>query len=50
VDLANASYRLKRTVNFNLETQEIIGDEEAALVVRDATREHRAPFVVPGEV
>ncbi len=28
--LANASYRLGRTINFNPETQEVIGDEEAA--------------------
>ena len=50
VHLANASYRLKLTVNFNPETQEIIGDEEAALLVRDAGRKYRAPFVFRGEV
>ncbi|HET9179732.1 MAG TPA: Gfo/Idh/MocA family oxidoreductase [Terriglobia bacterium] len=50
VHLANASYRLKRTVNFNPETQEVVGDEEAAELVRDGGRGYRAPFTVPEEV
>ncbi|MGA8184516.1 MAG: Gfo/Idh/MocA family oxidoreductase [Terriglobia bacterium] len=50
VHLANASYRLKRTVNFNPETQEVIGDVEAAELVRDGGRGYRAPFAVPEEV
>ncbi len=50
VHLANASYRLKRTVNFNPETQEVIGDVEAAELVRDGGRGYRAPFAVPQEV
>jgi hypothetical protein len=50
VHLANASYRLRRTINFNPETQEVIGDEEAAMLLRDADRGYRAPFVVPEEV
>ena len=50
IHLANASYRLGRTVNFNPQTEEVIGDEEAAVLVRDGDRGYRAPFVVPEEV
>jgi predicted dehydrogenase len=50
VHLANASYRLGRTIHFNPETQEVIGDEEAARILRDGDRSYRAPFVVPEEV
>ncbi len=48
--LANTSYRLGRTINFNPDTQEVIGDEEAATLLRDGDRGYRAPFVVPEEV
>ena len=50
VHLANVSYRLGRTLYFNPETQEVIGDEEAAILLRDGMRGYRAPFVVPEEV
>jgi len=50
VHLANASYRLGRTLHFNPDTQEVIGDEEAAVLLRDGDRGYRAPFVVPEEV
>jgi predicted dehydrogenase len=48
--LANASYRLGRTINFNPETQEVIGDEEAATLLRDGDRGYRAPFAVPEQI
>lgn len=48
--LANASYRLGRTLHFNPDTQEVVGDEEAAVLLRDGDRGYRAPFVVPEEV
>jgi predicted dehydrogenase len=48
--LANASYRLGRMINFNPETQEVIGDEEADVLLRDGDRRYRAPFVVPEQV
>jgi hypothetical protein len=48
--LANTSYRLGRTLNFNPETQEVIGDEEAANLLRDGDRSYRAPYVVPENV
>lgn len=48
--LANASYRLGRTIHFNPDTQQIIGDQEADVLVRDGDRGYRAPFVVPEEV
>ncbi len=47
IHLANASYRLGRTLNFNPETQEVVGDNEAAVLLRDGDRHYRAPFVVP---
>jgi len=50
VHLANASYRLGRTLNFNPETQRVIGDEEADRLLRDGDRGYRQPFVVPEEV
>jgi hypothetical protein len=50
VHLANASYRLGRTLNFDPETQQVIGDEEANKLLRDADRGYRKPFVVLHEV
>jgi predicted dehydrogenase len=50
VHLANASYRLGRTINFDPATQQVIGDEEAQKLLRDGDRGYRAPFVVPEEV
>ncbi len=50
VHLANASYRLGRTLNFNPATQEVIGDPEADRLLRDGDRGYRAPFVVPEDV
>jgi predicted dehydrogenase len=50
VHLANASYRLGRTLHFNPETQQVIGDEEANRLLRDEDRGYRAPFVVPQDV
>jgi len=50
VHLANASYRLGRTINFDPQTQHVIGDEEAAKLLRDGDRGYRAPFAVPEEV
>ncbi|NOX65280.1 MAG: hypothetical protein GXO85_05645 [Chlorobi bacterium] len=44
VHLANISYRLGRTINFDPDKQIIIGDEEASTML---TREYREPFVVP---
>src|SRR5208282_6052248 len=50
VHLANASYKLGRTLNFDPETEQVIGDDEANRLLRDAERGYRAPFVVPEEV
>jgi len=50
VHLANASYRLGRTLNFDPETEQVKGDEEASRLLRDEDRGYRAPFVVPEEV
>ncbi len=48
--LANASYRLGRTLNFDPESEMVIGDDEANRLLRDADRGYRAPFVVPENV
>jgi predicted dehydrogenase len=50
VHLANASYRLRRPVDFDPESQTVINDPEADLILRDGDRRYRAPFVVPEEV
>lgn len=50
VHLANASYRLGRTINFDPETQKVIGDEEAERLLRDGDRGYRQPFAIPQEV
>ncbi len=50
IHLANVSYRLGRTINFNPDTQEVIGDEEADRLLRDGDRGYRDPFVVPESV
>jgi predicted dehydrogenase len=50
VHLANASYRLGRSLRFDPETEQVIGDEEANRLLREADRGYRAPFVVPEEV
>ncbi|HXX21715.1 MAG TPA: Gfo/Idh/MocA family oxidoreductase [Terriglobia bacterium] len=47
VHLANASYRLGRTLNFDPESEQVIGDEEANKLLRGT---YRAPYVVPEEV
>jgi len=47
VHLANASYRLGRTLKFDGATEQVIGDEEANTLLRGT---YRAPYVVPEEV
>ena len=50
VHLANASYRLGRTLNFDPETEQVIGDEEANRLLRDADRGYRKPYLFPEKV
>jgi predicted dehydrogenase len=50
VHLANASYRLGRALRFDPETEQVIGDDEANRLLRDADRGYRAPFVIPEQV
>jgi predicted dehydrogenase len=47
VHLANASYRLGRTIHFDPQTESVIGDPEATELLKGT---YRAPFVVPEEV
>ena len=47
VHLANISYRVGRTINFDSKTMTILGDAEATKLT---TREYRKPFVVPEKV
>jgi predicted dehydrogenase len=48
--LGNASYRVGRTLQFDPEKQEVIGDEEASKILRDGDRGYRKPYVVPEKV
>lgn len=48
--LANVSYRLGRTLNFDPVTEQVVGDQEANRLLREADRGYRAPFVIPEEV
>jgi len=47
IHLANASYRLGRTLNFDPATEQVLGDEEANRLLRGTYRE---PYVVPEQV
>jgi predicted dehydrogenase len=47
VHLANASYRLGRTLRFDPAQQQVIGDEEATRLLRGS---YRAPYIVPEEI
>jgi len=50
VHLANASYRLGRTLNFNPDTEEVIGDEQANRLLRELDRGYRRPFFIPEDI
>ena len=50
VHLANVSYRLGRTLNFDPEKELVIGDEEANRFLRGDDRGFRAPFTIPERV
>jgi predicted dehydrogenase len=50
VHLANASYRLKRSLKFDPEAQTVIGDDEANNLLADKDRGYREPYRVPEEV
>jgi len=47
VHLANASYRLGRSLKFDPKTEQVIGDDEANVMLRGA---YRAPYVVPEKI
>jgi predicted dehydrogenase len=47
VHLANASYRLGRTIRFDPAQEQVIGDEEATRLLRGS---YRAPYVVTEEI
>jgi predicted dehydrogenase len=47
VHLANASYRLGRTIHFDPKTESVIGDSEATAMLKGT---YRHPFVVPEHV
>jgi predicted dehydrogenase len=50
VHLANASYRLRRSLRFDPQTQMVIGDDEANRLLADGDRGYRAPYQVPQDV
>jgi len=47
VHLANASYRLGRTIRFDPAQEQVMGDEEATRLLRGS---YRVPYVVPEEI
>jgi len=47
VHLANASYRLGRTINFDPKTESVVGDSEAEQLLKGS---YRSPFIVPEQV
>jgi predicted dehydrogenase len=47
VHLANASYRLGRTLRFDPAQEQVIGDEEANRLLRGS---YRAPYIVPEQI
>ena len=47
VHLANASYRLGRTMRFDPVQEQVIGDEEANRMLRGS---YRAPYIVPEQI
>src|SRR5256885_1917820 len=47
VHLANASYRLGRTLQFDSAQEQVIGDEEANRLLRGS---YRAPYIVPENI
>ena len=50
VHLANVSYRLGRTLNFDPATEQVIGDDEANRMLRDADRGYRPGYTIPDQV
>ncbi|HEV2380552.1 MAG TPA: hypothetical protein VG206_12250 [Terriglobia bacterium] len=50
VHLANASYRLGRTLRFDPDAERVIDDDEANSLLRDGDHRYRVPFAVPEEV
>ncbi len=47
IHLANASYRLGRTINFDPETESVVNDPEATRLLKGT---YRAPYIVPEKV
>jgi len=50
IHLANVSYRLGRTLNFDPVKEEAIGDHEANRLLREEDRGYRAGFTIPQKV
>jgi predicted dehydrogenase len=50
IHLANVSYRLGRTLNFDPATEQVIGDKEADRLLRDDDRGYRPGFTIPESV
>jgi hypothetical protein len=50
VHLANVSYRVGRTLHFNPDTQEIVGDAEASRLLKEEDRGYRKGFEIPHKV
>jgi len=47
LDLANSTYRLGRTLQFDAQAERFVGDPDADQLL---SRPYRSPFVVPDQV
>ena len=50
IHLANVSYRVGRTLNFDPATEQVIGDQEASRLLRDNDRGYRPGFTIPESI
>jgi predicted dehydrogenase len=48
--LANASYRLGKTIEFDPDAVQVVNDDEATRLLRSADRGYRRPFFIPENV
>ncbi len=48
--LGNAAHRTGRTLHFDAEKMEVVGDAEASRILHDADRGYRKPYELPKEV
>ncbi|MEW6235540.1 MAG: Gfo/Idh/MocA family oxidoreductase [Candidatus Omnitrophota bacterium] len=50
IHLANAAYRVERTLHFDAQTQKCLNDDEANAILYGQVRSYRAPYLLPEEI